>query len=76
VIRVGNIETPRTIVDVRDLNRGLVLLLERGNSGDLGGSIAYSMSAVLSCVLQRATRSDIVPEFDPKLLRPTDEPVT
>jgi GDP-4-dehydro-6-deoxy-D-mannose reductase len=78
VIRVGNLETRRTIVDVRDLNRGLILLLERGKSGEvynLGGSTAYSMTAMLSCVLQRATRSDIVPDVDPKLLRPIDEPV-
>ena len=78
VIRVGNLETQRTIVDVRDLNRGLILLLERGKSGEvynLGGSTAYSMSAVLWRVLQRATRSDIIPEVDPKLLRPTDEPI-
>ena len=77
-IRVGNLGTKRTIVDVRDLNRGLILLLERGKSGEvynLGGSTAYSMSAVLSRVLQRATRSDIIPEVDPKLLRPTDEPI-
>ena len=77
-IRVGNLGTKRTIVDVRDLNRGLILLLERGKSGEvynLGGSTAYSMSAVLSRVLQLATRSDIIPEVDPKLLRPTDEPI-
>jgi GDP-4-dehydro-6-deoxy-D-mannose reductase len=78
VIRVGNLETRRTIVDVRDLNRGLTLLLDRGKSGEvynLGGPTAYPMSAVLSRVLQSATRSDIVPEVDPKLLRPTDEPI-
>jgi GDP-4-dehydro-6-deoxy-D-mannose reductase len=78
VIRVGNLETRRTIVDVRDLNRGLILLLDRGESGEvynLGGPTAYPMSAVLSRVLQSATRSDIVPEVDPKLLRPTDEPI-
>ena len=78
VIRVGNLETRRTIVDVRDLNRGLILLLERGKSGEvynLGGTTAYPMRAVLSRVLQRATRSDIVPEIDPQLLRPTDEPI-
>jgi len=77
-IRVGNLETRRTIVDVRDLNQGLTALLERGKSGEvynLGGSTAYSMSAVLSRVLQRATRSDIVPEVDQALLRPTDEPI-
>jgi len=78
VIRVGNLETRRTIVDVRDLNRGLILLLDRGESGEvynLGGPTAYPMSAVLSRVLQRATRNDIVPEVDPDLLRPTDEPI-
>jgi GDP-4-dehydro-6-deoxy-D-mannose reductase len=78
VMRVGNLGTQRTIVDVRDLNRGLILLLERGKSGEvynLGGSTAYSMSAVLSRVLQCARRNDIVPEVDPKLLRPTDEPI-
>jgi len=78
VIRVGNLETRRTIVDVRDLIRGMVLLLERGESGEvynLGGPTAYPMSAMLSRVLQRATRTDLVPEVDPKLLRPTDEPI-
>jgi len=78
VIRVGNLETRRTVVDVRDLNRGLILLLDRGESGEVynvGGSTAYPMHALLSRVLQRATRSDIVPEVDPKLLRPTDEPI-
>jgi GDP-4-dehydro-6-deoxy-D-mannose reductase len=63
-IRVGNLETRRTIVDVRDLNRGLILLLERGESGEaynLGGPTAYSMSSVLLQVLKRSTRRDIVP---------------
>jgi len=78
VIRVGNLETRRTIVDVRDLNRGLILLLDRGKSGEvynLGGPTAYPMSGVLSRVLQRATRGGIVAEVDPRLLRPTDEPI-
>src|ERR1700757_2398892 len=34
VIRVGNLEARRTIVDVRDLNRALILLLDRGRSGE------------------------------------------
>jgi GDP-4-dehydro-6-deoxy-D-mannose reductase len=78
VIRVGNLETRRTIVDVRDLNRGLILLLEHGDSGEaynLGGPTAYSMREVLSQILQRSARRDIVPEVDPGLLRPTDEPI-
>lgn len=77
-IRVGNLETRRTIVDVRDLNRGMMLLLDRGKSGEvynLGGPTAYSMNEVLSRVLQRARRNDVMPQSDPKLLRPTDEPI-
>jgi GDP-4-dehydro-6-deoxy-D-mannose reductase len=78
VIRVGNLESWRTIVDVRDLNRGLMLLLERGVSGqvyNLGGSIIYPMRAMLSQVLHRSVRDGIVPEVDQRLLRPTDEPI-
>jgi GDP-4-dehydro-6-deoxy-D-mannose reductase len=78
LLRVGNLETRRTIVDVRDLNQGMILLLDRGSSGEaynLGGSTAYRMSEVLARVLQRSTRRDIEPEVDPKLLRPTDEPI-
>jgi len=77
-IRVGNLDTKRTIVDVRDLNRGLILLLERGASGEaynLGGSTAYAMKDLLSRVLQRSTRKNIEAQVDPMLLRPTDEPI-
>lgn len=77
-IRVGNLATRRTIVDVRDLNRGLALLIERGTPGqayNLGGSTAYPMSDILGRVLGMSTRTDITPVSDPKLFRPTDEPV-
>src|SRR5437667_2545747 len=77
VIRVGNLQTRRTIVDVRDLNRALSLLLERGKSGEvynLGGATAYPLRTVLSQVVQRATRRDLVAEPDPEVLRPTVHP--
>ncbi len=77
-IRVGNLETRRTIVDVRDLNRGLIALLERGAPGEiynLGGSVAYPMRDILGRVLSLSARKDIVHRVDPALLRPTDEPV-
>ncbi len=77
-IRVGNLDTRRTIVDVRDLNRGLMMLLEHGVAGEvynLGGSTAYPMEEILSKVLSRSTRNDIVSKTDPKLIRPTDEAV-
>jgi GDP-4-dehydro-6-deoxy-D-mannose reductase len=78
VIRVGNLATRRTIVDVRDLCRGMILLLDHGKSGEaynLGGSTTYPINDILSRVLQCATRGGIVAEVDPKLLRRTDEPV-
>jgi GDP-4-dehydro-6-deoxy-D-mannose reductase len=78
VIRVGNLAARRTIVDVRDLNRAMILLLDCGKSGEaynLGGATAFSMDEILSRVLQYSKHNDIVPEVNPKLLRPTDEPI-
>jgi GDP-4-dehydro-6-deoxy-D-mannose reductase len=77
-IRVGNLATRRTIVDVRDLNRGITLLLDHGEMGEaynLGGAKAYTIEELLTQVLSRSTRSDIVSQVDKTLLRPTDEPI-
>jgi GDP-4-dehydro-6-deoxy-D-mannose reductase len=77
-IRVGNLSTRRTIVDVRDLNRGMALLLDKGEKGgvyNLGGAKAYTIEELLSQVLSRSSRKDIVARVDQSLLRPTDEPV-
>ena len=77
-IRVGNLETRRTIVDVRDLNRALIMLLDKGIPGEiynLGGSTAYPMSEILARVLAASTRRGIAARPDPSLFRPTDEPV-
>ena len=77
-IRVGNLSTNRTFVDVRDLVRGLVLLVEKGRAGEvynLGGETACPMQRVLEVVLAHSTRSDIVTRVDPALLRPTDEKI-
>jgi GDP-4-dehydro-6-deoxy-D-mannose reductase len=77
-VRVGNLNARRTIVDVRDLNRGLMLLLEGGESGEvynLGGTTAYTVKDLLSWVLEASSRSGIQPKVDHKLLRPTDEQI-
>jgi GDP-4-dehydro-6-deoxy-D-mannose reductase len=77
-LRIGNLETRRTLVDVRDLIRGLMLILERGRAGqvyNLGGATAYTMQEILAAVLRQSTRKDIVPKVDPGLLRPSDEKV-
>ncbi len=77
-IRVGNLTTQRTIVDVRDLNRALILLMDKGEAGadyNLGGSVAYEMGHILDQVISACERDDIVPEVDAALLRPTDEKI-
>jgi GDP-4-dehydro-6-deoxy-D-mannose reductase len=77
-IRVGNLSTRRTFVDVRDLIAGLVLLLGNGQSGqvyNLGGATAYPMQQVLEEVLRQSSRTDITATIDPSLLRPTDEKI-
>jgi len=77
-IRVGNLSTRRTLVDVRDLIRGLILLLDKGQAGEvynLGGDTAYPMQQILEEVLRQSSRKGIVPEVDPDLIRHTDEKI-
>ena len=75
-LRVGDLSTRRTIVDVRDLNRAMMLLLRRGQAGEaynLGGAAAYQMREILAVVKKECARDDLVEAVDEKLLRPTDE---
>lgn len=77
-LRVGNLNTKRTIVDVRDLNRALILMMEKGVAGEdynLGGSTAYELGHFLNLVITECARDDILPEIDPGLLRLTDEKI-
>lgn len=76
-LRVGNLTTRRAITDVRDLIKALVLLAERGESGqvyNISGQHVYSMEQVVGLVTSLAKVPVQVIE-DPSLLRPTDEPV-
>lgn len=75
-LRVGNLSSRRTIVDVRDLNRAMILLMSRGRAGEaynLGGATAYEMREILALVKEECARNEIVEVVDEKLLRPTDE---
>lgn len=76
-LRVGNLETRRAIMDVRDLIAALTLLAERGEPGE-----AYNI-----CVDHTCRIAELIPLFerlvgmalplapDPALFRPSDEPV-
>jgi GDP-4-dehydro-6-deoxy-D-mannose reductase len=76
-LRVGNLETRRAILDVRDLVTALVLLAERGEPGE-----AYNICAdrawrigELIPLFERLAGIALVVEADPALFRPSDEPV-
>ncbi len=75
-LRVGNLSTRRTVVDVRDLNRAMILLMSCGRAGEaynLGGATAYEMREILALVKEECARDNIIETLDEKLLRHTDE---
>ena len=70
-LKVGNLDTVRSIVDVRDLVRGLVLCENIKNSTiNLGSDKCYSIFEIFKKI------AGISPyEVDSSLFRPTDEPI-
>jgi GDP-4-dehydro-6-deoxy-D-mannose reductase len=76
-LRVGNLETRRAILDVRDLVAALILLAERGEPGE-----AYNICAdrawrigELIPMLEELSGVALTVAPDPALFRPSDEPV-
>lgn len=77
ILRVGNLETKRAIMDQRDLVNGLMLLAEKGIPGEvynLSSEYCYQMKDIVTMIEQQiGQRFEI--EVDPVLLRPTDEKI-
>jgi GDP-mannose 4,6-dehydratase len=76
-IKVGNLETKRAFIDVRDLVNALYLATQKGESGEvynICGNKVYKIQDILNKLLKL---TNIKPEIfqDPSLIRPTDEPV-
>ena len=70
-LKVGNLDTVRSIVDVRDLVRGLVLCENIKNETiNLGSDVSHKIGDVLKLIA-----GDTPYEIDDSLLRPTDEPI-
>ena len=70
-LKVGNLDTVRSIVDVRDLVRGLVLCENIKNSTiNLGSEKCYSIHEIFKKIA-----GDSPYEVDSSLFRPTDEPI-
>jgi GDP-4-dehydro-6-deoxy-D-mannose reductase len=76
VLPVGNLEGKRDLTDVRDMVRAYLLLMEKGESGEVynaGSGISYKTEDVLNTLLSFSTKS-ITVEQDEALFRPTDIP--
>ena len=74
---VGNIETKRAITDVRDLIRAFDLALDKATIGEvynLSGESVYKISEIIE-TLRKLVNFDFEIVQDPKLIRPTDEPI-
>ena len=77
IFRVGNLETRRAITDVRDLVNAMVLLSEKGNSGDVynvSGDKVYLVKDIIP-LIGKAVGIKLNVVVDDRLLRPSDEPI-
>lgn len=77
VMRVGNLETARDFIDVRDGVEGMMCLLEKGEPGvpvNICTATAHSIRDTLDRLIF-ASGLKVRVESDPTLFRPTDEPL-
>ena len=77
VLKVGNLKTKRAITDVRDLVNALMLLSDKGTWGDvynMSGNKVYEINEIVP-IIENYMGIHLATEVDPKLLRPTDEPI-
>ena len=73
-MKVGNLDSVRTLADVRDTVRAYWLLLEKCPAGEvynIGGNRTLTVGEVLGMLTAQA-RCEIRHEVDPALLRPSD----
>lgn len=73
-VKVGNLDSVRTVADVRDAVRAYWLLMEKCPAGEvynIGGDCTLTVGETLE-VLKGMARCRIEHEIDPALLRPSD----
>jgi len=74
-VRVGNLESIRTFMDVRDAVRAYWLLVTKCKPGDvynIGGNETMSVGEMLNILISLSTVKNIKIKVDPKRLRPSD----
>jgi len=76
IVKVGNLESIRTIADVRDAVRAYYLLVKKCPPGEvynIGGNRTMKIGEMLDYLISLSPMKDkIRVEVDPKLLRPSD----
>lgn len=76
VLTVGNLDAKRDFTDVRDMIVSYDLLMQKGKRGDvynIGSGVSYKIAEILDMLLSFSTKK-IIPQQDPTLLMPADNP--
>ena len=76
-IEVGNIDVVRDFLDVRDVVKAYVELIEKGKKGEIYNicsGTGYSLKSILEKMIKMAGL-DLNYSINPKLVRPSDNPV-
>lgn len=76
VVKVGNLDSLRTIADVRDAVRAYYMLLtvnpQAGQSYNIGGDYSCTVGELLNCLISLSTVKNIKIEVDSDRIRPID----
>ncbi len=74
-VLVGNLESIRTFMDVRDAVRAYWLLVNKCEPGEvynIGGMETMTVGDMLNILINKSTKKNIRVKVDPKKLRPSD----
>ncbi len=75
VVKVGNLDSVRTFLDIKDAIRAYWLLIEKCSPGEVynvGGVETMTVGEMLNKLLKLSTVRDVAVEVDPARLRPSD----
>jgi GDP-mannose 4,6-dehydratase len=76
IVKVGNLSSLRTFIDVRDAVRAYYMLVTvnpiAGEYYNIGGTHTCTVGEMLSYLLGQSTKKDICIEEDPERIRPID----
>ena len=76
VIRVGNLDSVRSVIDVRDCVNAYYLLMKKAKPGEaynVGGESTHSIGEILDIMLElRGLKGRVKKQIDEKLWRPID----